>query len=78
MTTTSVIWVYKKDDDAQLKWVKQAGWADLPDGCKRCLTLESPNLTKKHCTVGAWGAIVMHNIDTSFENLYSAKVIIFI
>lgn len=30
MTTTSVIWVYKKDDDAQLKWVKQAGWADLP------------------------------------------------
>ena len=31
----------------------------------------------KHAN-GAWGSIVMHDIDTSFENLYSFKVIIFI
>lgn len=78
MKVANVVWVYKKDDDAVLKWVEQANWEDLPNGCKRNLTLESANLNKEHCTVGAWGSIVMHNIDTSFENLYSAKVIIFI
>lgn len=78
MKVVNVIWIYKKDDTAGFKWLEQAGWEDLPTGCKRCLTLTSANLNKEHLTVGAWGSIVMHNIDTSFENLYSFKVIIFI
>ena len=77
MKVASVTWVYKEDDDV-FKWIKHANWEGLPDGCRRCLTLTSANLNKEHLAVGAWGSIVMHNIDTSFENLYSFKVIIFI
>lgn len=54
MKVASVIWVYK-EDDAVFKWVKQSDWENLPDGCRRCVTLTSANLKKEHLTVGTWG-----------------------